>query len=200
MTFRGPDALYDPATAARILQRYYAGWDTDDFAFTGSKFDAWRGNDPDRFTPDDLVAVTFLSVEVPPRAAYQLLDSEAKEFSQLLIDLPQDVHLASASEIGSGWWELMAKLKDLPGVGATTASKLYARKRPHLRPIYDRVIEAYLGADKQQWEPLRQHLAEDKPNLWTDLETVISETDGVPRISPLRALDVICWMEGKAGR
>jgi hypothetical protein len=52
--------------AARALRAYFA----PDLHFTGSAFDGLleHGN-PNRFTAIDMLAVTTLSVEVPPRAA-----------------------------------------------------------------------------------------------------------------------------------
>jgi hypothetical protein len=43
-----------------------------------------RASDVDRFTPDDLLAVTFLGVTVPPEAAWQLLCGKPAYFSELL--------------------------------------------------------------------------------------------------------------------
>jgi len=60
--------------AVAQLRRYYGMQLPARDAYTGSAFDAWdstgtRAGDTDRFTADDVVAVTFLSVEVPSRAA-----------------------------------------------------------------------------------------------------------------------------------
>ncbi len=40
-------------------------------------------------------------------------------------------------------------------MGSTKASKLLARKRPRLRPIYDSVIAKATGSKDNLWEPLR---------------------------------------------
>ncbi len=43
-------------------------------------------------------------------------------------------------------WTLMSELQALPDVGPVTASKLFSRKRPKLRPIYDDVVAAVTGS------------------------------------------------------
>lgn len=57
-------------------------------------------------------------------------------------------------------WRLWQTLVALPDIGATKASKLYARKRPRLQPIYDSVVAKVLGTNNL-WEPLREELQRD---------------------------------------
>ena len=92
-SFRLPEALQssDDGLALSCLRRYYkerpgAPLGTD---YTGARFDSWdsshtRIRDTDRFTADDLVAVSFLSVAVPPTAAWELLAGRANDFNKLL--------------------------------------------------------------------------------------------------------------------
>jgi Family of unknown function (DUF6308) len=111
-------------------------------------FDTWdttgtRAADVDRFTADDLVAVTVLSVDVNPSAAHAFLRVRADAFSDLPTALGPDRDLADeVAPLSNSWagWTLMRELEALPGVGSTIASKLLARKRPRLRPIYDSVV------------------------------------------------------------
>lgn len=172
-------------------------------SFTGARFDAWdsdgsRARQANRFSADDLVAVTFLSVQVPPQAAAALLDTRAAEFTRLLEAVGPDRDLVE--EIASwpdDWagWELWAALISLPGVGATVASKLYARKRPRLRPIYDSVVAEVIG-ETNIWEPLRKFLQEQSDLHATLLR--MREEAGLPEVvSALRVFDVLAWMEGK---
>jgi hypothetical protein len=80
-----------------------------------------------------------------PDSVRKLLRDRADEFSKLLIDLGPDRNLVDEDRpLGNGWagWRLMEVLKKLPDVGTTTASKLVARKRPRLRPIWDQCREA----------------------------------------------------------
>jgi hypothetical protein len=107
-----------------------------------------RAEDLNRFTADDLVAVSFLSVDIRPAAARKLLDTEAAMFSELLVELGPDRDLVEETHPWEDdWvgWRLWSALRALPDVGPTRASKLYARKRPRLRPIYDTVVERVIG-------------------------------------------------------
>lgn len=193
------------AEAVAQLRRYYGLQLPSRDAYTGSAFDTWdstgtRAADADRFTADDLVAVTFLSVEVTPRAAYQLLVSRATEFSALLEELGPDRDLAEVAEpLADEWagWDLLGALRDLPGVGPTTASKLLARKRPRLRPVYDDVVARVMGVRERQWEPLRLALRDDGLRLHRRL-LHLRDSAGLPAEVPaLRVLDVLAWLQGK---
>jgi hypothetical protein len=85
----------------------------------------------------------------------------------------------------------------LPEVGATTASKLLARKRPRLRPIYDTVVARVIGS-QQIWEPLRTLLCA-QPELHERLHGLRQQAGLPEAVSPLRVFDVVAWMEGKYG-
>ncbi|WP_442864672.1 DUF6308 family protein [Aeromicrobium sp. HA] len=203
---RLPQALReaDDAGAISALTRYYGG-STPVESFTGARFDTWdstgsRPADTNRFTADDLVAVTFLSVEVPARAAIILLDTRAETFNSLLTALGPDRDLVEernpwpATWVG---WTLWKELTALPGVGPTTASKLLARKRPRLRPIYDSVVADVVGSNRL-WEPLRSRLVSE-PSLHERLVRLRQEAGLDEAVSALRVFDVIAWMEGKFG-
>jgi len=83
------------------------------------------------------------------------------------------------------------------GLGRTTTSKLIARKRPRLVPIWDTVIAVVTDAHDHQWEPLRAALQEDDHALHRRLLT-LRDAAGLPAdVSALRVLDVIAWREGK---
>jgi Family of unknown function (DUF6308) len=123
--------------------------------YTGAAFDTWdstgtRSRDVNVFTAaDDLVAVTFLSVRVGPLAAYVLLGERGSDFSEILEMIGPDRDLVDeAEEIPRDWpaWELDRELTCLPDVGPTLASKLIARKRPRLVPVYDSVVRKVLLA------------------------------------------------------
>jgi hypothetical protein len=198
----------DDERALAALRRYYDPPFGAPNAFTGAAFDAWdssgtRADDVNRFTADDLVAVTFLSVEVPPKAAHALLKSRADEFSELLEAVGPDRDLADQQEKFTGdgpEWTLQTALRGLPGVGPTTASKLFARKRPRLRPIYDSVVAAVTNTVEQQWEPMRLALRENNLALHRRLLGLRSEADLPKEVTALRVLDVIAWLEGKDAR
>ena len=85
----------------------------------------------------------------------------------------------------------------LPNTGPTTASKLLARKRPRLRPIYDSVVAAVTGTRDRQWEPLREGLRADGGALHHRLLRLREAAELPPEVSALRVLDVVAWMDGR---
>src|SRR3712207_3010012 len=199
MTYRLPGALSDPddpTTAVRYLRTYY-GLD-DGRRYTGSYFDDWPGNAEDRFTADDLVAVSFLSVFVPPIAARELLAERADHFAQFLSAIGPDYDLIEVSDSIDGSWpvrELYSALRGLRGVGPTIASKLCARKRPRLVPVYDSIVARVTDASQRQWEPLRLELRRN--DLHDRLVALRAEAGVGEHVSPLRIYDVGTWMEGR---
>ena len=205
MAFRLPDALAtdDDTAALGLLSRYY-GDPFGSSSYTGAVFDVWdstetRAADADRFTADDLVAVTFLSVDTPGPAAIAVLRDNAEEINKLLAAVGPDRDLADEPPLTAGWpaWRLNRRLRDLDGVGPVIASKLLARKRPRLMPIWDTVVAKVTGTEVDQWVPLRAALAADDRALHQRLLR-LRETSGLPgQVSALRVFDVVCWMEGK---
>jgi hypothetical protein len=197
MTFRLPDCLArgELDLAIRYLQIYYGQ------PYTGAYFDTWAtsGSTADRITADDLIAVSFLSVVVPPMAARELLDTRADEFAELLKSVGPDRDLADQEEPveeeqpGS---QLYGAVLGLHGVGRTIGTKLLARKRPRLFPIYDSVVARVCGIGNYHWEPLRQALRTD--GLHKRLLELQERAGLGQEVSALRVFDVITWMEGKA--
>lgn len=128
MVFQLPKALQtaDNGDALRYLKCYYqerAGTPLGTI-YTGARFDSWdstgtRSADLNRFASDDLVAVTFLSITVPPKAAFELLSSRPDDFNDLLAVIPdQDLAEVSPEAMNSGWapWRLWEQLRGLRGV------------------------------------------------------------------------------------
>ena len=194
----------DDAEAVKVLQRYYClGAYRDSAPYAGARFDDWdsthsRSSDTNRFTADDVVAVSLLSVDVPPAAAIELLDTRAAQFNCLLRELGADRDLVEETQTwGDEWagWRLWSELMALPGVGATTASKLLARKRPRLRPIYDSVVATVIDS-QDIWEPLRKVLNE-QDDLHPRLLRLREHAGLTHAVSALRVFDVLAWMEGK---
>lgn len=202
MSFTLPEALLDPddGAALELLARYYRPG-----AYTGAWFDTWdttgrRDQETNTFTVDDLTAVTCLSVSVSARAARRLLVDESEYFSRLLQAVGPDRELADeAQELGPSWpgWVLQNALQQLPDVGVVTGSKLFARKRPRLRPVYDSVVADVLGTRQQHWEPIRRALRQDGGALQRRLVQLREAAHLPAAVTALRVLDVIAWMEGK---
>lgn len=205
---RLPHALMDAddASALALLECYYGtGEHAHHGPFTGAWFDTWdssgtRAADANRFTADDLVAVTFLSVSIPAPAARQLLHTRADVFAELLTELGPDRDLVEEKDPwDDDWagWRLWSELDALPRVGPTMASKLYARKRPRLRPVYDTVVAGVIGMTRL-WEPLRAQLQAD-PDLHPRLEGLRELAQLPEEVPALRVFDVLAWMQGTHG-
>ena len=140
-------------------------------------------------------------MNIPPMAASALLVERADELGELLTELGPDRELVQEKTAWpDDWvgWRLWQQLVNLPGVGPTMASKLYARKRPRLRPVYDSVVAKVVRSD-QLWEPLRAELQVNEalhPRL-----VRLGEGAQLPAAVPaLRVFDVVTWMEGTHGR
>ncbi|MFV9459969.1 DUF6308 family protein [Rhodococcus sp. NM-2] len=77
------------------------------------------------------------------------------------------------------------------------ATKLIARKRPRLYPIWDSVVGAVLGTERSHLNPVREARRADDGALHRRLLS-IRKAAGLPEeISALRVFDVIAWMNGK---
>ncbi|WP_157407519.1 DUF6308 family protein [Arthrobacter sp. ZBG10] len=123
-----------------------------------------------RITSEDIVAVSCLSVHVPA-AAVKILSGQADEISTLLSRIP-DLNLEEIPidqheglfGTGSAALELWLLLRNHVGIGPTTASKLMARKRPGLIPIYDSVVARVTGFDSSAgtWRAWHNALSSDE--------------------------------------
>lgn len=173
--------------------------------YTGRRFEALSGGGDrpavrNMITSDDLVAVQMLSVNVPAEAAIGLLDgSLGRRLSDLLSRIPAGVelgtdgarkHVAEGSAAALAW----TLLKEQPGVGYVKAGKIMARKRPHLVPVYDRVVRCLFGRPRHVWPALHDLLASHHGELRHELAGA-RERAGLPStISLIRTLDVVLWM------
>jgi hypothetical protein len=195
--------------AAALLRDYYTGTKSNGQPlFTGARFESLGGpwNDPanaDRFTAGDLLAVSCLSIDLPGAAAIRILESQTGSLGERLAAMPRlgvPLWEASDSEIGGDsaaaelWW-LLRGGRD--GIGRVTASKLMARKRADLIPVYDRVIGSALGLPSAEghWESMRQLMltSVDGVPLHQRLGTMAVDTGLAPLVTPLRVFDVLVW-------
>jgi hypothetical protein len=184
--------------AADLVRTYFFG------GYTGARFNAFAGGGdrPDavgNFTADDLVAVSLLSVDVPGRAALEILENRARVLNSLLQQIPFDISLADADASlirkESAAWKLWEDLVEIHQVGWVTASKLLARKRPHLLPVYDNVVrDALRPGPDGFWKSLHEELRRDNQALVGRLEMIRSQSGIGDDISLLRVLDVAVWM------
>lgn len=154
------------------------------------------------FTADDVVAVSLLAVDIGGDAALDLLETRRSRLSGLLRAIPTDVELAdlAAENLGDAWSVRAAyrELLSIKRIGETSATKLLARKRPHLVPILDSVVAAELSIAKgRYWRPLHAWLTADGRARHRQLEHLRAEAGLGPEVSVLRVFDVLTWMVGK---
>lgn len=192
-------ASYLDGNASELLSEYFRSG-----RFTGGSFERFAGGGDrpdvaDRFTSDDIVAVSLLGVRIPGLPALSILGDREAEFSQMLAGIPAGVDLWEAEEAavgpGSAADRLWRALVALPGIGWVTAGKLLARKRPRLIPVYDRVVLSAFGRDGTEdwWRPLRAVLA-GNPDTVAALGRLRAESGIGDDVSLLRVLDVCVWM------
>lgn len=201
---RSPEAEDD-------LARYYA----TDGDYAGATFANLADNDPMRITPTDLLAVTALSVSIPPLAVRRFTSGgDATQISQLLEALPTDADIRSGETHSAAMARLYDFVKkclrrstsDSSNAWVTT-SKICARKRPLLFPVRDSVVVEVLG--------LKANYPDDWPvfaALMKDREVTDGVQDLIERVAPregvdvgdttltLKHLDVLLWMAGMRQR
>ncbi len=190
----------DTDAAAALLRAYFSA----EQPFTGSRFDPFGGGgdrvDKNRITSSDLVAVSMLGVDVPPRATMALIENEslaarvATELARfdpgLRFATVEPSVLATGGD-ASALWTLVHT--SAPGMGRTKTSKLLARKRPHLFPVWDSVIHEATGQGTgTYWTWLRARF--DDPSLPVWLRAVAADVGHLDDISDIRLFDVIVWM------
>lgn len=202
--------LEDTDACVSLVSRYYLGKAKFGLPRTGSHFDGWQGGGDredirNQLTADDFLAVSFLYVDVPPEAAIALLGDLKPEVTRLLRNIPPDRHLAELSadeyrkylgpnsEAQLLWDLLVGKNGFKWGIGATTASKIMARKRPKLIPITDDRVASLVGREGDYWLQWYKALS-DGTGLPERLD-LIKERAGISQNpTPLRVLDVVLWM------
>jgi len=206
--FELPPSLLDASDdrAVTVLAAYYRPLSGRGGGHTGGQFDAFdpsgtRSASANTYTADDLVAVTLLSVEVPGRAALEMLVLQRRRFELLLESIGPDRDLANEVSVNESdfrpAWELWRALSELPGLGPTTVSKLMARKRPRLIPIFDSVIDrTVLGGTGVLWSPMHAALREEDRALHERLLRVRARAGLGESSSVLRVFDVLAWMDG----
>ena len=199
---------FAPLAAALLRDFYTATRSNGQPWFTGARFETIGGqwNDPantDRFTAGDVVAVSCLSVRLRGTAAIRILEHQADRIGELLAAMPRSgVSLweVPESEIGPKsaalelWWLLRG---GLDGIGRTTASKLMARKRADLIPIYDGVVGSALGLPNANghWEAMRHLMltSVDGSPLHQRLGAMADAVGLSALVTPLRVFDVLVW-------
>ncbi len=162
----------------------------------------------------DLLAIVLLNVSDKPVPTYYALESLIEPLNALLAtpDIKGNLEDASPATL-----DAVAKLfsvldTDRPkGVRMTKVSKVIARKRPGLIPVFDRFVRhCYTGCamapvppvDGRSWEAYSlawlEAVQKDLVNQLPQWQALAAIAPG-PEISPLRALDIIAWRTGQCG-
>ena len=194
--------------ARAALNRYYNG------SFDGGYFDSYDGNvaepnPPYAITGVDLNAVSLLGMgRVMPRIsrAFAASPSINATCSELLREIPIDaaLHEVSAATIqpGSAAHELWRTIRALNGGrNGVTATKILARKRPHLLPMVDTEVYEHLGRQEDTWLAIWSWF-QDPGNLAAakqqrdSIQSPLARS-GTGPLSLLRVMDVPMWMMEK---
>lgn len=98
-------------------------------------------------------------------------------------------------------WDLLRR--NLPGdsrwgIGPTTTSKLMARKRPHLIPIEDSVVNQVIELGRGDSWRLWWEAFQAEGDYLEERATKLRAEIGRPELSTLRVFDVMLWLWGKA--
>lgn len=184
--------------------------------FTGGQFDRLaRQSAPDRIEATDLVAVTMLSVRVPPRAAAFLLGDGADAVTRLLRAIPSGLYLEDALDdhlhVATELWNLLTSpASQVPadrkasGLGPVTAGKLLATKREEMIPIYDKVVSEAVGYRGRStwWSDWQDELRAHR-DLRTRAAAIRSQAARLEpeatHLSDLRVFDIVLWMTWRPG-
>lgn len=199
----------DLSTAISLVDAYYASR-FDDFPrrsddppfFRDAIFDNCAPNpeEDNHFTPADLLSLPMLSIELGQyRTVPEVLYYRNDRYSALFKDIGPDRDLADESDPLPEDWpahQLEKALCEIQGVGKVTATKLIARKRPRLFPIFDRVVKSRLAPNTVFFDTVHAEISSNQ-QLRDRLDSVRCETGLPDTISRLRILDVVSWMEGK---
>lgn len=212
MTIRPAVEAIPKSTGIDYLKEYYS---SNAPFYTGSYFESLESyNNPEnRITASDLYAVGTLNTPIRRKAAMGILITEADEIDALLSQVTgrklstlskeeRDEHLGPDSAAQKLYVALRRKNKPSEEkwqVSPTRASKIMARKRPHLIPINDRIIKNAIEKKTKDndWKLWWEALTED--DYLEDRAETLRQAIDRPRLSTLRVLDVLLWMSGTKG-
>ncbi len=202
-----PDVLRDRDVdrATALWRRYFSEERSLGIPlFTGSQFERFKSVDnrlaPNEITSDDLIAVSMLGVQIPAPAALRILDRDRDRICSLLKEIPHtsladaepDV-IAVGTSGASRLWKRLRKERD--GMGPTTTSKLMARKRTHLIPVWDDLVKYSTGQDTlTHWDWMRDILKADNNLLHRWLRDSADLAGELEDVSVLRLFDVLVWL------
>lgn len=201
--------------AISVLNEYFEFYEGGNFERLGGGGD--RPEVANQLTAEDVIAVSMLAATINTKkndglnTTLRLLTDEDNEFGKLLAQMPFSDQASGVfdsvpiEDITENWapWRLYRRLKALPNIDETTATKLLARKRPHLVPIVDSVVRRELGRDRagrwEYWVPLHRWLNQQHQAGCTNSQWLrqLGDDAGLTDVSTIRIFDVLAWMVGK---
>lgn len=202
----------DQDTALTYLRKYYL--EKNPF-YTGSQFETLEAhnNTENRITASDIIAVATLNTPIKRKGTMGILITEAEEINDTLAKIPNmpigtltsdefNRYLGRESSAMKLWRTLRRTGRPSDEkwqMGPTRVSKLMARKRPHLIPINDSVINRVIDKRPSEndwklwWEALRNN------DSLEERASVLRAAIGRPELATLRVFDVVLWMSGTVG-
>ncbi|MGG5173040.1 DUF6308 family protein [Pseudarthrobacter sp. J1738] len=205
LTVGGLKISVDEATD---LARPYLSGDGSVWAYPA--YDAYPGHPGPEVGRADLLAVALLNAQQRPLESYYGLESLLPLINGRLADLALQGTLAKAEP---ATLKAIARLYGILDeqkpkyVGLTKLSKVLHRKRPELLPLYDKNIwKCYAAGDRiprssnRSWYEYSKKLLEamqsdlnDGLDAWHEIANLAAG----PKVSPLRALDIVGWNLGR---
>jgi len=181
------------------LNRYF-GINGETEIFQGRNFEWFLSKSQNGiFTPFDFLAIGALSVEIPAESQRLLLEDAGSKYENLLGSCREYMITNQTAGDLSWIWKtgnplelLYSELRSVRGIGPVVCSKLMAAKFPAIIPIRDSKVEALLGCEESMswWQPILEFYETVKDSL-------NSFNTGQVKVTNLRKLDVILWMEAR---
>lgn len=159
-----------------------------------------EGDNPSHsLSADDYLAVGFLDVPIAA-SAYRRIQHSRDEITVLLRKIDPDLNLWQMEHEDPTYRaasELWSLLDAIPTMGPTRVSKLLARKRPKLIPIWDSRVHDFFGNSYWTWTPLSIALRESSRR--ERLQRLRTASGAPATTSLLRVLDVAIWSSKREG-
>jgi hypothetical protein len=185
---------------------------TGSAAWAYPAYDAYQvRSDQDSIEDADLLAPMLLDVNRLTLKAYYGLQEQRDRLQEWLAAIPRDAELISAEDDDLEPIRMLFGVLDDPGipdVRGPILAKILHRKRPGFIPLYDENIRrCYQDTERAPVPPqrgrpwgeffvalamaMRKDLV-DQYDTWAEIADLATE----PRISLLRALDIVAWRAG----
>lgn len=172
-------------------------------------YDVARGVGP--LTDADLLAPVLLNVQMKI-ATYKALQAARPALQGTLDRIPPELDLAEATDEDLALIGELFSALDGPGISGargTVLSKVLHRKRPAFLPLYDEQVRSVyqdgpaapvpraVGRTWAEFMPLFARAVQEDLRREQDFWVKIAELAPGPRITPLRALDIVAWRAGR---